>query len=141
LLDEATSEVRRIDGGDPDRPRGFLAVANALNVIAPTRVWEAVFDAVKAANSAENFKGEDGVLTLTVTSNSLVLKKSDIVSDFDIKGIFHVIANNDFDRAIQLARGFREESPRANATIAICESVLNGKESLDLPHQQTFRRH
>jgi hypothetical protein len=141
LLDEATSEVRRIDGGDPDRPRGFLAVANALNVIAPTRVWEAVFDAVKAANSAENFKGEDGVLTLTVTSNSLVLKKSDIVSDFDIKGIFQVIANNDFDRAIQLARGFREESPRANATIAICESVLNGKESLDLPHQQTFRRH
>lgn len=134
LLDEATNEVRRIDGGDLDRPRGFLAVANALNVVAPPRIWEAVFDAVKAANSAENFKGEDGVLTLTVTSKSLVLKKSDAVSDFDIEGIFHEIANNDFEQALQLARGFREEAPRANATIAICESVLNEKESHFLPH-------
>jgi hypothetical protein len=53
LLDEATSAVRRIDGSDPDRPGGFLAIANALNVVAPSRVWEAVFDTVKAANSAE----------------------------------------------------------------------------------------
>jgi hypothetical protein len=127
LIDEATSEARRIDGGDPDRPRGFLAIANALNFVAPARVWEAIFDAIKAANSAESFKGEDGILTLTVTSKSQVLKKTDAVSDFDLEGIFQEIANNDFDRALQLARGFREEAPRAIATIAICRSVLNEK--------------
>lgn len=37
---------------------------------------------------------------------------------------FSEVANNDFDRALQLARGFREEAPRANATLAICQAVL-----------------
>lgn len=124
LVEEATGEVRRIDGGDPDRPRGFLAVANALNVVAPSRVWEAVFDAVKAANSADNFKGEDAELTLAIRSKDLILQKHDAVSDFDLEGIFQEIANNDLQRSLQLARGFREEAPRANATIAICQSVL-----------------
>jgi len=66
-------------------------------------------------------------LALLALSSDSVREAENERSDFDIKGILHVIANNDFDRAIQ-ARGFREESPRANATIAICESVLNGKE-------------
>ena len=127
LLDEATSEARRIDGGDLDRPRGFLAIANALNLVAPGRVWDAIFDAVKAANSTEGFKGEDSVLTLSVTGKNQVWKKNDAVSDFNIEGIFQEVANNDFERAVQLARGFRDEAPRANATIAICRAVLNDK--------------
>jgi hypothetical protein len=49
------------------------------------------------------------------------------VSDFDIEGIFHEIANRDFERALQLAQGFRDEAPRATATIAICQSALNDK--------------
>jgi len=127
LLDEATAEVRRIDGGDLDRPRGFFAVANALNVVARARVWEAIFDAVKAANSAENFKGDDGVIALTVATRGQIMTKADPVSDFNLEGIFKEVANNDFDRALQLARGFRDEAPRANATIAICQTLLNAK--------------
>lgn len=127
LLDDATSEARRIDGGDLDRPRGFLAIANALNLVEPSRVWDAIFDAVKAANSAEGFKGEDSVLTLSVTGKNQGWKKTDAVSDFNIEGIFDEVANNDFERAIQLARGFRDEAPRANATLAICRAVLNEK--------------
>ena len=64
LLDDATSEARRIEGVDLDRPRGLLAIANALKLIEPSRAWDAVFDAVKAANSTEGFTGEDGVLNL-----------------------------------------------------------------------------
>ncbi len=125
LIDEATTEARRIDGGDLDRPRAFLAIANALNVIAPARVWAALFDAAKAANSAENFKGEGAVLTVSVTGKSQILRKTDAVADFDLEGVFRDVANKDFERAIQLARGFREEAPRANATLAICRAVLN----------------
>jgi hypothetical protein len=127
LLDDATSEARRIEGVDLDRPRGLLAIANALRLVEPSRVWDAVFDAVKAANSTEGFAGEGGVLTLAVSSKGEIANRNDGVPDFDIEGIFGKLANDDFDRAVQLARGFQNEAPRANATIAIARSVLNEK--------------
>ena len=49
-------------------PRALIAVANALKVIDATRVWDATFDAVKAANSAEGFSGEDGRIVLKFQS-------------------------------------------------------------------------
>ena len=127
LIDDATAEARRIEGVDSDRPRGLLAIANALKVVDPSRVWDAIFEAVKAANSAEGFTGEDGVLTLTVTSKSQILKRTEGVADFDLRGIFGELANNDYDRAVQLASGFQGESPRASATIAISQTMLNDK--------------
>jgi hypothetical protein len=127
LLDDATSEARHIEGVDLDRPRGLLAIANALKLIEPSRVWEAVLDAVKAANSTEGFTGEDGVLTLHVNSKSQIMNRTDGVPDFDIEGIFGKLANSDYDRAVQLARGFQGEAPRTNATIAIARAVLNEK--------------
>lgn len=127
LLGDATAEVRRIGVSDLDRPRGLLAIANALKLIEPSRVWDAIFDAIKAANSTEGFTGEGAVLALTVTSKSQILKKTEAVPDFDIRGIFAEMANNNFDRAVELARGFQGEAPRANATIAISRSVLNEK--------------
>ena len=132
LLDEAGTEARRIDGGDINRPQALLAIATAASVIAPARVWEAIFDAVKAANAVGNFRGEDGVLTFTVNGKSHVLKKTEPVADFDIEGIFREAASKDFERAVQLARGFREEAPRANATLAICRTVLSENKATNL---------
>jgi hypothetical protein len=130
LLDDATSEARRINGGDLDRPRGLLAIANALWLIEPSRAWDAIFDAVKAANSAEGFTGEDGALILSVNSSSGIWTTKDANSDFDIEGIFAAAANTDHERIVQLARGFQREAPRASATIAIARSMLNEKGSL-----------
>jgi hypothetical protein len=129
LLDDATAEVQRIEVADPDRPRGFLAIANALELIKPSRAWETAFDAVKAANSADGFTGQDGVLTLGVSSKSLISNKRDAVADFDVNGIFGKLADDDYDHAIQLARGFQDEAPRINATIAIARAVLIEKHS------------
>jgi hypothetical protein len=126
LIDEATAETRRIDV-DLDRPRGLLAIANALRLVQPARMWDAIFDAVKAANSVEDFTGEDGTLTLTITTKSQILKRTEGVADFDISGIFGEIANNDYDRAVQLAIGLKGENSRANATIALSRTVLNEK--------------
>lgn len=127
LLDDATSETRRIDGGDLDRPRGLLAIANALRLIEPSRVWDAIFDAVKAANSAQGFTGEDGALILNVNSRSGIWTTKEGNPDFDIEGIFGAVANTDYERTVQLARGFQDEAPRASATIAIARSLLNEK--------------
>jgi hypothetical protein len=127
LLDDATAEARRIESVDLDRARGLLAIANALEQIEPTRAWDALFDAVKAGNSSEAFTGEDGVLTITISSKSQIIKRMEANPDFEIKGIFSEVANKDYERAVQLARGFQGEAPRANATIAICQAALNEK--------------
>jgi hypothetical protein len=128
LLDQATAETRRLESNE-ERPRALLAIANGLVLIEPARVWDAVFEAVKAANSSEGFTGEDGRLSLSINSKNQILgEKFDHVADFEIKGIFSEIANKDFDRAVQLANGFQREAARANATIAICVSLLNKRD-------------
>ena len=68
LVDAAANEARRIDVSDPGLPQGLIAVANALKVVDASRVWDATFDAVKAANSAEGFTGEDGSMILKFQS-------------------------------------------------------------------------
>lgn len=127
LLDAATAEARRIDGGDLDRPRALFAVAYALKVLEPSRLSEAIFDAVKAANSTEGFTGEGGMLTQTMNSGGLISVRPQNVPDFDIEAIFAALANEDYERSVQLARGFQGEAARANATIAIARAVLHEK--------------
>ncbi len=124
LLDTAAAEARRIDGGDLDRPRGLFAVADAARVVDPARVSEAIFEAVKAANSTEGFTGEGGVVVQTMNSKTHIRVNPQNVPEFDVEGVFAALANDDYERAVQLARGFQAEAPRANATIAIARAVL-----------------
>lgn len=127
LVDEAADEARRIDGSDPAKPRALLAVANALKVVAPERVWDATFDAVKAANSAEGFTGEDGELVMKFQSKGQSSVRTNDVPEFDLDGVFRDLAMWDYDRAVELARGFQAEGPRAVATIAIARAILEQK--------------
>src|SRR4030095_1208033 len=127
LVDEAATEARRIEGSDPALPRALIAVANALKPIDSGRVWDATFDAVKAANSAEGFTGEDGEIVLKFQSKGQSSVRNSDVAEFDLEGIFTELANQDYDRAVELARGFQGEGPRAVATIAIARAVLEPK--------------
>ena len=114
---------------DPDLARALIAVANALKVIDPGRVWDATFDAVKAANSAEGFTGEDGEIVAKFQSKGHSSVHTSDVPDFDLEGIFKDLAAQDFDRAVELARGFQAEGPRAVATIAIARAILDPKKT------------
>lgn len=127
LIGEAEAEARRIEGSDPSLARGLIAVANAIKEIEPPRVWDATFDAVKAANSAEGFTGEDGELLLSFQSKGQSSARSSDVPEFDLDGIFRDLALKDYDRAVELARGFQGEGPRAVATIAIARAILEPK--------------
>jgi len=129
LVDEAATEARRIEGSDPALPRALIAVANALKPIDSGRVWDATFDAVKAANSAEGFTGEDGEIVLKFQSKGQSSVRNSDVAEFDLEGIFTELANQDYDRAVELARGFQGEGPRAVATIAIARAVLEPKKT------------
>jgi hypothetical protein len=129
LLEEAVTEAMRIDVSDPNRPRGLFAVANVLKVLDSPRVWDATFDAVRAANSAEGFTGQDGDLSLQFQSKGRSAAYSNDVPDFDVHGIFQELATRDYERAVELARGFRGEGPRAVATISIARAVLEAKKT------------
>lgn len=127
IVDEAATEARRIDVSDSNLPRALVGVANALKVVEAARVWDATFDAVKAANSAEGFTGEDGELVLMFQSKGSSSVHTSSVADFDLEGIFKELALQDYDRAVELARGFQGEGPRAVATIAIARAILDPK--------------
>lgn len=127
LIALAIDEARRLEPSDPALPRALFAVANAIKLIDRARVWEATFEAVKAANSAEGFTGEDGELVIKFQSKGQASLRNKNVEDFDLNGIFSYLAVEHYDRAIELARGFQAEGPRAIATIAIAGAILNPK--------------
>src|SRR6266850_1784470 len=128
VIDDALTEARRIEGPDPDRPRALMAVANALFLSDRDKTWDAVYDAVKAANSAEGFTGEDGVLRISLLTKSMSSVRSSTVADFDVSGVFRELARADYNRTVELARGFEREAPRAGAVIAIARAVLEEKQ-------------
>jgi hypothetical protein len=127
LVDLATTEARRIGGLDPDSPRAFFAIANAMLVVNRPAVWDAMSEAVKAANSAENFGGEDGELSFSMTFKGMSWSQTEFAPEFDVDGIFARLADYDYDKAIELAQGLTREAPRAVATIAIARTVLAEK--------------
>jgi hypothetical protein len=127
LVESAAAEARRIDVSDPGRAQALIAVANALKVVDVTRVWDATFDAVKAANSAEQFTGEDARIVLKFQTKNGSSINTSTVAEFDLEGIFRDLADYDYERAVELARGFEREGPRAVATIAIARGVLTPK--------------
>jgi hypothetical protein len=127
LVDSAGVEARRIDVTDPGRPQALIAVANALKVVDAPRVWDATFDAVKAANSSEGFTGEDGQFVLKFETKKTGGVHTSDVPEFNLDGIFRDLANQDYDKAVELARGFQGEGPRAVATIAIARAILDPK--------------
>ena len=133
LVDQAANEARRIDVSDPSLPRALVAVANALNEIDRDKVWDATFDAVKAANSAEGFTGEDGEVVATFQSKGHSSVHTSDVPQFDLDGLFRDLATQDYDRAVELARGFQGEGPRAVATISIARAILEPKPQKSTP--------
>ena len=86
-----------------------------------------MFDGVKAANSSDGFTGEGGMVTTTMNRRGVISVRPQPIADFDIADLFAALANEDYERAVQLARGFQGEAARANATIAIARAILNEK--------------
>ena len=136
LVEVAGNEARRIDVSDLARPQALIAVANALQVVDAPRVWDATFDAVKAANSSEGFTGEDGEIVLKFHDKRTGSIYSNDVPEFDLDGIFRELAEQDYERAVELARGFQAEGPRAVATIAIARGVLEPKKKATAKSQE-----
>jgi hypothetical protein len=129
VIEDATAEARRIEELDPDRARALMNVSNALLALDRAKAWDMVYEAIKAANSAEAFTGEDGAIVLALQTKQMSSIRSSSVAEFNVGGIFADLANEDYNRTVELARGFQREAPRASATIAIARSVLEEKKN------------
>ena len=124
FLEEALAESRRISGSDPDRARALTAVAVGFAELDRVRAWEILAEVVKAANGAETYTGEDSRLTSRLQTKFMVVMGSATAEDFDLLAVFRHLARADLLRAVQLAKTFTGEAPRAVATLAIARSVL-----------------
>ncbi len=126
-LEAAATEARRIDGEDADRARSLVAVATQYFKIDRNRAWELMADAVKAANAAPEFTGADAGLAARVQTQNNRSTINFNAPTLDLSGVFATLAQEDMNRAVELARSFAGEAPRATATLAIARAVLTEK--------------
>lgn len=127
ILDEALAEARRIGGTDADRPRALVGVATRLHELDRNRAWEVLSEALKAANSVNDFTGEDAQIVSRLVTKRGSSTTNFTVDIFDLNNIFSLLAKDDLPRAVEMARGFTNEAPRAAASLAIVRAVLNAK--------------
>ena len=130
MLEQALAESRRITGSDPDRARALTAVAVGFGDIDRVRAWEILGEVVKAANGAEDYTGEDSRISSRLQTKFMVVMNQSNAEDFDLIAVFRHLARADLMRAIQLAKTFTGEAPRAVATLAIARSVLEKRRDL-----------
>ena len=128
LLESALAEARRISQADPDRARSFTAIAAGFVNLDEVRAWEILNETVKAANGADSFTGEDSRIVSTLRTPQMVVMQNATAAEFDLLAAFRPLARTDLFRAIQIAKTFTGEAPRAVATLAIARSVLEKRE-------------
>jgi len=128
LLEEALNSARRIGGSDPERPRALTAISAVFIEVDRSRAWELISEVVKAGNSAEGFTGDDARVTSMLRFKNGVVMRSSNAADFDLIGVFRTLARNDLYPAIEAAKNFTGEVPRANAILAIARTVLEEKQ-------------
>lgn len=127
IIADASVEARRIDVSDPDRPRALVAVANAFVTTDRGRAWETMLEVAKASNSAEGFNGEDGRLEMRLQTKFMTSLRSSTVDDFNLPGVFRSLSEENATQAIEIARSFEGEAPRATALIAVARALLSEK--------------
>jgi hypothetical protein len=94
------------------------------------RAWETLGEVVKAANGAEGYTGEDSRISSRLQTKFMVVMNSGNAEDFDLIAVFRHLARADLLRAVQLAKTFTGEAPRAVATLAIARSVLEKRKEV-----------
>lgn len=126
LLQKAIDEAERIGASDSDASFALINVANQFLTIDRARVWELLNKTIKFANATEDFTGDDIQMpksSMIPTNGSARFTKLP-ANDFNFARLLRALADNDLFRAIEVARTFKYDAPRAYATIAIARAVL-----------------
>lgn len=124
---DALEEARRIDVSNADRPRALIAVANAFLTLDRAHTWELMLEIAKASNSAEGFNGEDGRLTMQLRTKNMSSMRASTVDEFNLPGVFRKLSQENPNQAVEIARSFEREAPRATALIAVARALISEK--------------
>jgi hypothetical protein len=124
LLQQATDEIQRIEASTPDRPLLLAGVATQLIGADRIRAWQIISDAVSAANATESFTGENQISSMMFTKGGAKLTSFGS-EGAGLSGIFRLLAKDDLYRSIDLAKNFKNDAPRATATLAIASTLLS----------------
>jgi hypothetical protein len=126
LLEKAIAEAERIDAGDYDGPLAFIAVANQLFPLDRTRAWEVWSKAVKSANTVEDFTGDDlrAPRSPRIDTISGMRFANFPGEDFSVSRLIGALTEDDLYRSVEVAKTFKYEIVRANATLAIAKTIL-----------------
>ncbi len=127
LLDEAVTVANRMSDSESDRAAALVSIARQLYEIDQVRAWEMLPDVVKSANQASEFKGEDARINNNLDGAVSIIMLVTGSSDSNLTGVFDALGRDNLFRAVELARGFTNESPRSLAILAVANSVLNKK--------------
>jgi hypothetical protein len=129
LLEKAATEARRIDVEDPNRTPLLIGVASQTFSVDRVRAWEIMGEVVKAANNSERFSGENVEIHFPFATKSGLRITSVGGADFGLSGALRSLAKDDLYRSIDLAKGFKNDAPRAIALLAIASSLLEKVET------------
>ncbi len=124
LIEEAVREVNRIEGAKPDRALLLVGIANQLVGIDRVRAWEIIGEAVKEANRLEGFNGENTIHFPLMTGGGVRFQNIG-GENFSLANVFRALAKDDLYRAVDVAKSFKYEAPRATVTLAIASSILD----------------
>jgi hypothetical protein len=86
-----------------------------------------MLEVTKASNSVEGFNGEDGRLMMKLQTKNMASMRTSTVDEFDLDGIFRSLSKDNATQAIEIARSFEREAPRATALIAVARALLSEK--------------
>lgn len=127
LINEAESYAARVAQGTPERVAAYGVITTAAARVDAARAWSLLRELVKAANSAEDFTGEEVSFDLAEDESSadkISTRFSVEAEAFRLDGIFATMARLDFDKALAESRALDGDVPQAFATIAIARTVL-----------------
>jgi hypothetical protein len=127
LLEEALTEARRIDAATPDRAYSFVALLAQFSKINKARNWELLSETVKAANAVPDFTGENGQISLTLEGKFIIRMGTELSAPTDLAQVFENLTKEDFYQALDAARSFSGDAPKALAMISVGRSIFEEK--------------
>lgn len=123
LLEKATHQTTRIENGSVDRAVLLVGIAGQLTTTEPSRAWETISQAAKAANASDDFTGENWIHFSMPTRRSF--KSIDIGGEnFSLFRLFQLLAKEDLYRSFELTKSFKNDAPQAASILGIASAVL-----------------
>jgi hypothetical protein len=133
LLEEALTETRRIEAATSDRAYCLIALLKQFSRINKSRNWELLSETVKAANAVPDFTGENGQTALTLEGKFSIRMSTELAAPTDLAKAFEDLTREDFYQALDGARSFSGEAPKAMAMISVGRVMFEKKKQLLIP--------